>query len=385
MTKSAENKHKTRTDEGGYYAIKGFLYQFDKTLIEVITNPQTRIGFENRQDIDYEDYVLQVKHKETQDYTPSKIRKPVEKLLDSFSGDSTKKFCLYCYFRDRKPQDWHLTLSELDSIISTNTKKLYSESIRKQFIEDLAIKFSEDYETQFRQTLDLIKSAFSLRNREEAILYHSIFRSKLFDRSLLPKKERHVCLSDLKHFLEDTEVTVFHAAYAKYIGADKYAKLIKKKYFTFSAPNIDNFERLFLIECGLATNQVDLLQIANRIAHKFYRKGKSPQPYIVFHNLTDDSLKQLKQDLFDSEISFFDGTHFDGDRFRLDEFAENCINNGAFMLKILPESETTAILQKVKVKVIFQFFINHPVSLKVSGKHCRIQVDNAEHVLQMIN
>lgn len=58
MTKSAENKHKTRIDEGGYYAIKGFLYQFDKTLIEVITNPQTSVAFENRQDIDYEDYAL---------------------------------------------------------------------------------------------------------------------------------------------------------------------------------------------------------------------------------------------------------------------------------------------------------------------------------------
>jgi len=73
MTKSAENKHKTRIDEGGYYAIKGFLYQFDKTLIEVITNPQTSVAFENRQDIDYEDYVLQFKHKETQDYTPRKF------------------------------------------------------------------------------------------------------------------------------------------------------------------------------------------------------------------------------------------------------------------------------------------------------------------------
>jgi len=142
MTKSAENKHKTRIDEGGYYAIKGFLYQFDKTLIEVITNPQTRGAFENRQYIDYEDNVLQVKHKETQDYTPSKIRKPVEKLLDSFSRDSTKKFCLYRYFRDRKPQNWHLTLSELYSIISANAKKLYSDSIRKQFIAGFTIRFS---------------------------------------------------------------------------------------------------------------------------------------------------------------------------------------------------------------------------------------------------
>jgi hypothetical protein len=47
--------------DGGYYGIKGFLYQFDRILIEVFRNPNTYVAFENRQDIDYEDYVLQMK------------------------------------------------------------------------------------------------------------------------------------------------------------------------------------------------------------------------------------------------------------------------------------------------------------------------------------
>jgi len=385
MTKPADIKPKAKTDDGGYYAIKGFLYQFDKTLIEVIANPQTKIAFENRQDIDYDDYVLQVKHKETQDYTPSKLRKPIEKLIELFSRETTTKICLYCHFRNRTTQDWHLTLSELDSIVSDSAKKCYSDSVRKQFIRAFTIRFSEDYETQFEQTLYLIKSVFSLRNYEEAILYHSIFRSKLLDRCLLPIQERCVCLCDLKQFLEDTEVTVFHAAYSKYIGADKYIKLIKKRYFTFSAPNIDNFERLFVIESDSVTNQVDLIKIANRLVKKFYRKGKSPQPYIVFRNLTHDSLKQLKQDLFDSGVHFFDGTHFAGDRFRLDELTDNRINNGTFTLKIVPESKMKDLLQQIKIKVIFQFFVSNPVSINVSGKHFRIQVDNAEQTLQMLN
>ncbi len=38
-------------DDGGYYAIKGFLYQFDKTLIEILNNPKTCVAFENQQDI----------------------------------------------------------------------------------------------------------------------------------------------------------------------------------------------------------------------------------------------------------------------------------------------------------------------------------------------
>lgn len=66
--------------EGGYYAIKGFLYQFDKTIIEVLRKPTTKVAFETVQDINYEDYVLQIKHKETQTYSPSRIQRAVGQL-----------------------------------------------------------------------------------------------------------------------------------------------------------------------------------------------------------------------------------------------------------------------------------------------------------------
>src|SRR5713101_3041174 len=118
MTLSATRKHLTaKPDEGGYYAIKGFLYQFDKTLIEVLSNPNTTIRFENRQDIDYEDFVLQVKHKETQNYAPSKIRKAVKQLMAFFVQDPSKRLCLYCHFKDKGEHAWTPTLAEIDLLI----------------------------------------------------------------------------------------------------------------------------------------------------------------------------------------------------------------------------------------------------------------------------
>jgi len=33
-------------NKGGYYAIKGFLYQFDKALIEILRNPSKKVGIE---------------------------------------------------------------------------------------------------------------------------------------------------------------------------------------------------------------------------------------------------------------------------------------------------------------------------------------------------
>lgn len=374
----------TESNDGGYYAIKGFLYQFDKTLIEVLTNRNVEVRFENQQDIDYEDFVLQVKHKETQSYAASKVRKAVATLLGIFSKDPTKRLCLYCHFKDRTPQDWHLTQADLDSLLSPGTKTLYRLAIREKFVSNFHIRFSDDYESQFKETLDLIKSSFTLPENEIAVLYHSIFRSKLLERSIGPRSARKVCFTDLQHFLEDTEVRVFETAYSKYIGAEKYARLIRKTYFTQSTPNLEHFERLFILDCDSAVNRGDLVTLAARISRRFYKKGKSPQPYLVFRNLTRGSFKHLKQELFDHGIYFFDGTHFDGDRFRISELADEPPNARAFSLKIVAEHQARRLVRTVEIKEVFQFFIGEPLQLRINGDHRRIQVNKTGQILQMI-
>lgn len=68
--------------DGGYYAMKGFLYQFDATLMKILKHPNQKIRFEVEQDIDYEKFVIQVKHKEAVKYSPSKIRGAIKQLID---------------------------------------------------------------------------------------------------------------------------------------------------------------------------------------------------------------------------------------------------------------------------------------------------------------
>lgn len=92
-------------EDGGYYAIKGFLFQYDKSILELLSSEdETPIFLERIQDIDYDNYVLQVKHKETAKFTNAKVREPIIKLLDLFVLDQTKKFCLYAHFKDQEPQ-----------------------------------------------------------------------------------------------------------------------------------------------------------------------------------------------------------------------------------------------------------------------------------------
>ncbi len=373
-----------KADQGSYYALKGYLYQFDKTLIEVLTHRHTHVNFENLQDIDYEDFVLQIKHKETQTYAPQKVGKAIEGLLDLFSQDTSKRFCLYCHFSDQQPRDHWLTLSDLDSLIREDAMKRHPVHVREQFLHGFVIRFSEDYESQFSKTVSLIMASFGLPERESAVLYHSIFRSKLLDLCLLPKPQRKIQFADLKAFLENAEVRVFTDAYARYAGAEKYVRMIKKAFFTTKLPNIENFQRLFLVECDQSVSTSDLIKLAAIVSNKFYRKGKSPQPYIVFRNLANTQVNKLKQELLDHRVQFFDGTHFDGDRFRMEDLVGEPANGRTYSLKLVFENEVSRLIQEVKMNEIFQFFLNSPLVLNVFTGHRRIQIEKTDQILRML-
>ena len=73
-------------DDGGYYAIRGFLYQYDKYIWELLnSSSDTSINIENIQDIDSDNYVMQVKYRESINYSPSVIKEPIKKLIEVFT------------------------------------------------------------------------------------------------------------------------------------------------------------------------------------------------------------------------------------------------------------------------------------------------------------
>jgi hypothetical protein len=377
--------------DGGYYAIKGFLYQFDKTLIEILKNPGEKIRIEQKQDIDYQDFVIQVKHKETQNYSTSKIRNPVIQLIDLFKEDKTQKFCLYCYFKDKSPYEWKLSVQDLDKILG-DKKSDYMPYLKKEFVKKFIIHFSEDFETQFLQLIELIQQEFfsstlarkKASDQEKAYIYHSIFRSKLLDIAIKEKEEREISKTDLSSFITAAEKTIFYGAYSKYLSKEKYEKLIKKEYFTFNTANIDNFERLVVIECNEGVNLVDINKIVNRISKKYFRKGSSPQPYLCFTNLKAEKLIELKQELADQGLMFNDGTYFNGDRFRLDKIIENMSYDDKIKVKIVDAENLSKILDKIKIKELFQFYSQSSLGLSTERKHIKIQIEETKQILKMI-
>jgi len=365
-----------KEQNGGYYAIKGFTYQFDKTLLEVLNNKTQDVELEQIQDIGVNDYYIQVKYKEAQNYNDSKIKKAVLQLLKLFIDDKNKRFILYCYFKDRSSQITVLTDDQLDKILGSDADN-YTQDDKKDFCKKFTLEFSCNFEKQFSDLIKLIKISFNLKNEEEAATYHAIFKANLFDIAIKKNiKERTINYKKLHIVASSKEKIIFDVAYCKYLKTEKYIQFLKREYFTFKSVNTPNKERLFVIEVDNYVRNGDIVQIITNIRNKYFKKDTSPAPYICFINTNEERITTLKQIFWDKGLFFSDGTHFNKDKFRitdiiLDTHKSNCdqkfklllINQLPLLLKNKRLDETFVFLTssdgewRKKIKEFKEFYI----------------------------
>lgn len=379
--------------DGGYYAIKGFLYQFDKTILEIFNNPNEQVFVEHIQDINYGDYVIQVKHKESANYTYSKIKAPIIQLLEIYKNDNNKKLCLYCHFKDKGPEQYKIVnVEELDNIIKYRDKEKdesinqkFSNELKAEFIRNFTINFSEDYEGQFLTVIDKIKEKFGLSQGNEALLYHSLIRAKLLNLALKEEpQDRSVNESELCTYIKTTKDYVFYSSYRYYLDRDKYIKFIKAKYFTCTSANMNCFERLFIVDCYDYENLTVLHKLISNISKKYFKLGKSPAPYICLRGANRDTLNELKRELLDDNVIFDDGTCFDGDRFRIEKIIENSDKKNNIVVKLIDEAKLEDLIGMITIKEYYHLFLNSPMSFSTSYQQAKVQIENCEEIVEMI-
>lgn len=356
---SNKNGSLTSADsDGGYFAIKGFLFQFDKTLAEIIKNPSISVEVEQTQDIGVGERYTQVKHKETQDYTPSKIKAAIKQLLNEHKKSPQSKYALYCYFRDRHPQELSLDANQLDQILGAD-KTVYTSKLKKTFLKCFTLVFADDFEAQFDALLQEIKAAFRLRDKPEALVYHALLRSRVMDLSVLKdRSKRTVTLDTLKAAVSENEKIIFDLAYAKYVGNEAYLKLLKKEYFTFkNGINIPNNERLLIIGADHAVTDGELITIIQGIQSRYYSRDNSPAPYVYLHDVDSSRLAAVKQQLWSKGLYFADGTHFNGDKFRPEDLIASVhdIKGNAIRFKLVDALTLENTLKLVNFDEVYAF------------------------------
>jgi hypothetical protein len=345
--------------DGGAWAIKGFVFQFDKSLLEILAHPQTMVEIEQIQDLGYEDYCLQVKHR-NQNFTPSSIRGAVESLLTDFSNNRAKKYCLYCYFKDQSPHKKQLSYAELERVLGRNKGNLSDEQ-KRAFIKNFEIEFSENYENQFKLLIQKIKDAFGLDKDLEALNYHAIFQNYLLRLATNQTVgARRVAKSDLDRIIKQSEEVIFYCAYAKYLGKSKYLGYLRREYFTFRKINIPRVERLFIVEATEDTTSADVIKIIMAIKNKYYRIDNSPAPFVCIRNGMSLFIKQrLWERLAQDKETFSDGTHFNGDRFRYRDLLAAADHHNRISVKIVEPAIVNRLMRQIEE--VYEFYISQPL------------------------
>ena len=292
--------------DGGYYAIKGFEYQIDKTLIEVLTarDHESVICLEQIQDINTDDFVMQVKYKESAKLMPSVIRNPIVRLISEYNSVPTKNYILYCYFGDTKGYSETVDIDFLNEILGSEGKK-FDTPTKEQFLTKFKLCFSEDFQTQFLDVLSKLQGLGYCNTKEEAIYYYSILedylRKKVVNHPPADMANRKVTKNEILEYLESGRKIIFTSAFKEYKGEQAYLRLVKSK---FKKP-VKN-QNTIIVLGSVKEDTVDLGNLIHQIIKKHYSRATYDIKPIMFV-ISDDKVQHVKRILIKEKSFFNDG------------------------------------------------------------------------------
>lgn len=378
--------------DGGYYAIKGFEFQIDKTILEILNSINNApVCIEQIQDLNSDDFVMQIKYKETQNYSPSKIKEPVIQLINEYENDSHKKYYLYCYFNNAKEEKCILTGDELDKILG-NKKDIFEKNVKDAFIDKFELHFAKQFQDQFIQALETIKVNAKCSDFDEALIHYGSIANHL--RKIVVNNsaiENRTCTKDeIIQLISDNRKTVFDAAYRIYKGEQQYINRVKKNHFTYR--NIDDWERFVIIELNGDENISQIKTTTLIIKSKFYKKMvriiKSGAPYIYFRNISSEKLKKLKTELLSDGHILKDGYDFLNADFQANTLKiKSTIDNNISIKFLNIENELFQILSCDLncTKKIFQFYLTKPLEIENDIDMICVEVKNLSEVKQILS
>ena len=389
-----KQKVMSKKEDGGFIAIRGFAFQFDKAILEILKNPTIRYQVENLQDYNFNDYAVQVKYYAA-DYTRSKRKSQLKgfivKLLKEFRNDNSIKYCIYAYYKGIQEETVQLSISELDDYLGEN-KNDFNQMEKQNFLTHFKIIYAPDFKRQFEDVIEQIKIQYNC-NTDIAICHHAIMVSHL-ERLILKyevdEASKRTCIKkDFDEILEKQEELTFLTGYKSVLDSTKYHSALRKKYFRRTP--FQPKERLFIIEPNseweLHEIEHVLLGVAmkwtnNNLNRVLNRERCSPAFFIRTENT---NLISLKQQLYQSGKSFQDGYPFAGAAF--DPARIHCAQSPTnkldmFFVNDLKEVELILTHRNLPAE-IFQFYQTTPVEPTPITRHTAIKVNNINEILEI--
>ena len=387
--------------------IRGYFYQFDYSILKVLEleHDDDTICIEGIEDVDIssEDSVTlhQCKCYEETEYNHSKIAPAVRWMLKHYSDNKTNNYNYYIYGTFKKGQDKlkKVTAEFAKKHFFTFTKDkqkhiLHSElGLSDEDVSDFVNKlniniYADSYETQEKKVKENLCGFLGCRKQEVDLYYCNALNivKQLSTEKDIRKRiiSRKIFYAKLKSIDQQFDIWLLHKN-----GKSKFAKVIKKKYFS-NGLNLSPYSRFFLIECNSNTSTVDLKTVILHISKKYsnLRQRATPKfcPFFCFQGLTETMLVDLKRKLSNEGIIFTDGYDFRGAEFNVHSIVKEPTNGNLISLRIIDSiTQLDKVFESIHSTIeIYQFYFSTAYYQNNDYKHILIPFEATNDIIEMI-
>ena len=389
--------------------IKGYFYQFDKSILEILeqSNETDMVTIEGIEDIDIENSdernFIQCKYYEKTDFDNSIIRKPIQLMfrhyLENRTDPKDKNFTyrLYGYYNKGHEKLLELTTENLktyfldfskfgvidesgNSNYQIKNKKgevIFEETVEDDDIEDfknhLFIDIKADsYENQIEKIKSKIQNDLSDYSEEDIELIY--FNALKIIKDLACEHNIEKRQISKKEFWDriKTKNYYFERWMSELLEWKNYKKNIHKKYFP-RVSNLSPAHRFFILDCqGESVNNVK--NVISEISRKYSRLIHQFSPYVYLYNtLNVDFVTELKEKLYEDGCFFKDGFPFKNSKFRFQEMLIKPDKFNRISVRILEHPiNLSIVLQKlVEVERVDQL----PINLYIFNKSNQLNLE----------
>ncbi|WP_261144689.1 DUF4297 family anti-phage-associated protein [Streptococcus mitis] len=398
--------------------IKGYFYQFDKSILEILeqSNETNIVTIEGVEDIDIENsdeiQFVQCKYYEETEFNNSIIKEPIQLMFRHYLKNRTeaqsKNFTyklygfynkgheklrelttenLRTYFLDFSKYEVTDELGNLNYQIKNKEKEIkFEEALQTDDIEDFNKRLfvnikADSYENQIEKIKSKIQNDLSDYSEEDIELIY--FNALKIIKDLACEHNIEKRQISKKEFWDriKTKNYYFERWMSELLEWEDYKKIIHKKYFP-RVSNLSPAHRFFLLDCQ-GENMNDVKNVISKISTRYSRFVHQFSPFVYLYNTSNaDFMTELKAKLYEEGCYFKDGFPFKNSEFRFQEMLIKPDKYNKISLRILEDSIDLSIvlLRLVEVERDNQLPINLYIFNKSNQFNLEIDtLDKREH------
>lgn len=401
-------------DRTAVNTIIGYFYQFDYSILKLLrlTNESDCITVEGIEDVDIQAATditaIQCKYYANTEYNHSVIARPIRLMLEHYKRILDEKktliqYYLYGYFKDGQQK---LVLPLTKEFLIENYLTYTKDKVKHVHYQDIGLSeeeldefvgcviinvCAESYQVQFENIMKEIEGLFKCTRFEAEWFYYNnalrVIKECSIDSNIENRKITKAGF--IKRI--DSKKELFNEWFMLFKGKKALLAEFRQEYF--STLNVSPFERFFLIEIQEHTyRRSELKELLFLISRKWSNLSKRTQdpfcPYVYIHNMLQQELIEIKQELHREKFKFVDGYDFYGARFSVESISLTANNGNQIKLKIINNlSNVEQVLNTItKTKEVYQFYLKEPYFElhNTSIKHVMIPIEEIKDIKEIV-